>query len=144
MKELEKIFISYLKERGLRCTPERREILYGIFSIQRHFDADALYDYLKSQKSALSKATIYRSLPLFIKSGILKKSPPSQGRSQYELIYGLEHHDHLICISCNNIIEFKHDMIEKLQDQVCQEYGFRPVEHNLSIRGYCRECQKKQ
>jgi len=144
MKELEKIFISYLKTKGLRCTPERKELLDGIFSIQSHFDADTLYDFLKQKKSSLSKATIYRSLPLFLRSGILKESPRLHGRSQYELIYGHEHHDHLICLSCSRIIEFKHDMIEELQNQVCKEYGFIPMDHNLSIRGYCRKCRKKQ
>jgi Fur family transcriptional regulator, ferric uptake regulator len=144
MEELEKIFISYLKAKGLRCTPERKEILNGIFSIKSHFDADTLYDFLKKQKSTLSKATIYRSLPLFLQSGILKESPRSQGRSQYELIYGHDHHDHLICLSCNRIIEFKHEGIEKLQKQVCRAYQFTPVDHNLSIRGYCNECVKKR
>jgi Fur family ferric uptake transcriptional regulator len=143
MRDLENKFVSYLKVKGLRCTPERREILHGIFSIKSHFDADTLYDYLKKKKSSLSKATIYRSLPLFLQSGLLKESPRSRGRSQYELIYGHEHHDHLICLSCNRIIEFKHDGIEKLQNQVCRGYDFTPVDHNLSIRGYCRECVKK-
>ncbi|MBN2443514.1 MAG: transcriptional repressor [Spirochaetales bacterium] len=144
MKELEKIFINFLKKQGLRYTPERKEVLHGILQIHKHFDADDLYDFLKSHNGSLSRATIYRSLPLFLESNILRESPRSEGRTHYEITYGHEHHDHLICLSCGKIIEFKHDMIEQLQNKVCKEYDFIPLDHSLSIRGYCKECKNKK
>jgi Fur family ferric uptake transcriptional regulator len=143
METLEKTFKNFIRDKGLRYTPERRVLLEGILSIGSHFDADTLYDFVKEKNRGLSKATIYRSIPLFIESGILKKSPRFHGREQYELIYGHEHHDHLICLSCGRIIEFKHEIIEELQNNVCNQYRFQPVDHSLSIRGYCRDCRKK-
>ncbi|MBN2534578.1 MAG: transcriptional repressor [Spirochaetales bacterium] len=144
METLEKIFIDFIKKKGLRYTPERKTVLEGILSIGSHFDADILYDFLKNKREDLSMATIYRSIPLFIESGILKKSPRSRGREQYELIYGHDHHDHLICLSCGKIIEFKHEIIEKLQNEVCIHYNFQLIDHSLSIRGYCRDCRTKK
>jgi Fur family transcriptional regulator, ferric uptake regulator len=56
---------------------------------------------------------------------------------------GRSHHDHLLCLKCGRVFEFRDDDIEKLQDKVCEKFHFKPVEHRLGIRGYCRDCLKK-
>ena len=109
-----------------------------------HFDADELHDLLKSKGETLSAATIYRTLPLFVQSGIIKETLRARGRARYEHVWGHEHHDHLECVSCGRIIEFKDDELERLQDKVCRTHGFRAVEHRLGIRGYCAACRAKR
>ena len=139
----ENVFRNYLRGRGLRFTPERRVILEGIFSFSGHFDIEKLYDKLHRKAGEISLATIYRTLPHLIKSGLIKEVMRCQDRPQYERSFGYPHHDHLVCISCGKIFEFKDNGIEKLQDRVCRRYGFKPTEHRLGIRGYCRSCQSK-
>lgn len=136
-------FRSYLKERGLSLTSARRALLARIVSSRGHFDADELHDALKKRGESLSAATIYRTLPLFVQSGIIQETLRARGRSRYEPAWGQEHHDHLECISCGAIIEFKDDSLERLQDRVCRRHGFRPVEHRLGIRGFCAKCDRK-
>lgn len=144
MNNQESIFWQYLEKKGLRFTKERRIILNGLMTISGHFDADTLYNWLHNHDKQLSKATIYRAINLFVKCGLLKESLRTDGRAQYEVTYGLDHHDHLICISCGKIIEFKENTIERLQEDVCKKHGFKPIDHRLSINGYCSACQKKQ
>ena len=136
-------FRSYLKERGLSLTSARRALLARIVSLRGHFDADELHDALKKRGEPLSAATIYRTLPLFVQSGIIRETLRARGRSRYEPAWGQEHHDHLQCISCGAVIEFKDDSLERLQDRVCRRHGFRPVEHRLGIRGFCADCERK-
>jgi Fur family transcriptional regulator, ferric uptake regulator len=137
-------FRSFLKEHGLTFTSARKAILRGIAASEGHFDAAELHDALKRGGERLSAATIYRTLPLFVKSGIIRETLRAEGRSRYEHAWGHDHHDHLECLGCGKIVEFKDDALESLQVKVCRKHGFAPVEHRLGIRGYCAECRKRQ
>ena len=132
-------FRSYLKSKGLKFTPERKAILKKIFSLHEHFDVEKLYEKLDKR---ISRATIYRTLSLLVKSKLVEELFRCQDKVSYERIFGHKHHDHMLCINCGKIIEFREEKIEKLQEAVCKKYGFTSVEHKLSIRGYCRECSK--
>jgi Fur family ferric uptake transcriptional regulator len=136
-------FRSFLKENGLSYTSTREGILGGIAACRGHFDAEDLRDLLRRRGETLSTATIYRALPLFVESGIIKETIGPRGKARYERVWGHEHHDHLECLKCGRVIEFKDDALEMLQDKVCQRHGFAPVEHRLAIKGYCASCRKK-
>jgi len=142
MRTKEEIFRNYLREKGLKFTPERQVILERIFSLHRHFDVDQLYEILRKEGEYISRATIYRILPLLVESDLIKEVFRCQGRANYEHTFGHEHHDHMLCIKCGKVIEFKEEKIEELQAAICKRYGFNPVEHRLSIRGYCKRCSK--
>ena len=135
-------FRDYLKSKGLKFTPERQVILKGVFSLHRHFDAEELYEGLRKQGGHLSRATIYRTIPLLVESGLIKETLRCQGRVSYEHIFGHGHHDHMVCMKCGRVIEFREERIERLQEVICKKYGFRSVEHRLGIKGYCRACYR--
>jgi len=135
------VFRDYLASEGLRWTPERETILEAVFSIHRHFGADELYDMLRQQHHRVSRATIYRTLDLLVKSGLVADIDFGDGRTSFEHVFGHEHHDHLICTRCQKTIEFEQPEIEKLQDEVCKKYGFTADRHSLRIFGLCKQCQ---
>ncbi|MFH1784612.1 MAG: transcriptional repressor [bacterium] len=139
----EEKFSSFLKQKGLKFTPERKVILKEVFSLNDHFDADDLYDRLRYQGEKISRATIYRTLPLLVENGLISEALRQKGKSNYELIYGHEHHDHMVCMNCGRIIEFRDDTIEALQEKICSRYNFQALNHRLGIRGYCTACTKK-
>jgi Fur family ferric uptake transcriptional regulator len=138
--EPEDHFRGFLRENGLAFTAARAAILRGIVASRGHFDADALHERLRRAGKTLSSATIYRTLPLFVRSGIIRETLRSRGRARYEPSWGRGHHDHLECLVCGRIIEFRDEELERLQDRVCRTHRFRPVEHRLGIRGYCAAC----
>ena len=137
------IFREHLKAKGLKFTPERRLILECISSFSGHFDVEKLYDKLHHRAGEISLATIYRTLPHLINSGLIREAMRCQNRPQYEKVIGFPHHDHLVCIKCGKVFEFKDEQIERLQNRVCKKFDFKPTEHRLGIRGYCRNCQSK-
>ena len=140
MKE-EQIFKEHLRKSGLKFTPERRAVLEEVFSIHEHFDVERLFAGFRRKKKNISRATIYRTLPLLMESGLVKGAVLSGDRVLYEHVFGHNHHDHLICLKCGKAIEFVNESIENLQKKVCKKYGFKPVEHKLEIQGYCKKCQ---
>lgn len=138
------IFHEFLAKTGARWTPEREAILEAVFAIHRHFGADELYDWLRERDHRVSRATIYRTLDLLVKSGLVSDLDLGDGRTSFEHVFGHEHHDHLICTTCGRTIEFEEGDIEQLQQAVCRRMGFRAERHSLRIFGTCKNCQAEQ
>ena len=136
----EEKFNRYLKSKRLKFTPERKIILQEVFSFHKHFNADQLFEKLHQKNRQISRATVYRTLPLLVESGLIVETLRCQGKVSYEQIFKHKHHGHLVCIKCGRVIEFRQEEIEKLQNAVCEKYNFKAVEHKLGIRGYCRRC----
>ena len=136
-------FRAYIKEKGLRNTPERETIIEEIFAIHDHFDVDELFLRLRNKKKLISKASLYRTIPLLIESGLIKEVYFEDGHLHYEHIYGLKHHCHLRCISCGRIIEFANDKVAKIQHGIGKQYGFVITAHRFELQGYCPQCAQK-
>ena len=66
------------------------------------------------------------------------------GQTRYEAALDRHHHDHLICTSCGNIVEFENERIEELQDRVAEEHGFTVTHHKLELYGLCARCNQEQ
>ncbi len=137
------IFQDYIRARGLRRTPEREEILREIFSVHGHFDVDELYLKLKAKGSKVSKASIYRALPLFIDCGLIREVEFLDGHWQYEHIYGHADHNHLRCLGCGEIKEFEEPALQLLEEQLARTYRYQIKSHQLQVYGYCTACQRK-
>ncbi len=143
MKKEKEIFKRYLIKKGLKFTPERELILKEVFSRHDHFDAEALFQVFRGRGEDVSRATIYRTLPLLVDSGLVQEAMRCGERVCYEHIYGHKSHGHMICIKCGKIIEFENKELEKIKKKMCGKYGFKPIEFRFGIRGYCKSCQKK-
>jgi Fur family ferric uptake transcriptional regulator len=136
-------FEEYLKSKELKYTSERNLILKAIFSFHKHFDVEDLFEKLRKQGKDVSRATIYRTIPLLLQSGLITETFRCQDKISYEIIFSKKHHDHLLCVKCGKTIEFFNEKIERLQDEVCKKHNFKPLEHRLGIKGYCEDCYKK-
>ncbi len=134
-------FRSYLAERGLRHTGQRRLILAAALRSVGHFDAEELYEGFRRGERRVSRATVYRTLSHLAACGLIKELLQARGPAFYEAVYGLDHHDHMVCIECGRAVEFCDDRIEALQRRICRRHGFRPIEHRMSIRGVCAKCR---
>jgi Fur family ferric uptake transcriptional regulator len=98
---------------------------------------------MREKGKKISRATVYRTLELLTDCGLVGRVRLNEEKYRYERLHKGEHHDHMICTSCGRIIEFVDPRIEKLQDAVCEKYGFVPTSHSHQIRGLCSSCQKK-
>lgn len=134
----------YLKDNNLRATPERFKVLDEVMKGSGHFDADEFYSRLRAKGVEVSRATVYNTLDVLVKCGLIAKYRFGENHSRYEKAFGRPRHDHLICLSCGDIIEFVNEKIGKLQDEVCREKHFKPQNATFQIFGTCSKCQKKK
>jgi len=142
MIDEQKRFQEYLRSQGLRFTPQRREIVAKVFATPDHFEADDLVLACRRERKPISRATIYRTLPLLVQSGLIREVLFGENQTHYEHIRDNEHHDHLVCVKCGKVFEFCDASIERLQKEVCAQYGFHPHTHSLEIKGYCSRCSQ--
>jgi len=140
----ERTFREYLKAKGLKFTRGRELILKEVFDRRSHFDPDELYIGMRKKGLKVSKASIYRTLPLLLQSGLIAQVERTEKPAHYEHTFGRGHHDHMHCISCGSTIEFYSEKLERLQEEICKERRFESVTHSLEIKGYCNRCRPKR
>ncbi len=135
-------FEKFLKEARHRITPERFEVLEAVITAGGHFDVDQLHVKMKSSGSKVSRATVYNTLDLLLKCGLISKYRFGENHSRFEKAFGRPHHDHLICLQCGEIIEFMSGRLLKLQAVICKKNKFQPQSSTLQIFGICSKCQR--
>jgi len=136
-------FDSFLKNRGLKLTGQRKAIFREVFRIHGHVDADDIVANLKRSGEKVSRATVYRTLELLVDAELVKAVRPGTSQMYYEHAHSGEHHDHLVCVKCSRIFEFYSPEIEETQVRVCREKDFVPNRHTMIIYGTCRNCRRK-
>jgi Fur family ferric uptake transcriptional regulator len=135
------VFRSFIRNKGLRNTPEREVIIKEIFSKHDHFDVDELYLRLRKKRKKVSKPSIYRLIPLLLESGLIQEAYFEDGHVHYEHIYGHEHHCHLRCLNCGKTVEFGEKTIQGIENKLAKRYGFQVEGHKLEVFGYCQHCK---
>ena len=102
-----------------------------------HFGADELYIKMKTEKSNISRATIYNTLELLASCELLAKRNFGDGVTRYESSYNRKNHDHLICTNCGSIKEFSSPKIQKIVEEISKELGFDNTGYSFNIFGKC-------
>lgn len=124
-------------------TSSRRELILDAFaSMGRHVTAEELLRQVRVRDARIGAATVYRTLRLFQDSGIAVERRFEGGATRFELV-GDEHHDHLICIQCNTIVEFEDESIERDQHRIAALHGFELRSHRHELYGLCPRCQAR-
>lgn len=140
--EKKNLFRNFALEKGLRSTRQRDVILDIFLRDHQHVSVEELYLKIKSSNPGIGYATVYRTLKLFVEAGLAHEILLHDGQTRYEHVLAGEHHDHLICTSCNAIFEFENETIEKLQADIAARHGFSIKSHKLELYGICAACQK--
>ena len=135
-------FKSMLRKKGLKITPQRIAVLEEIIKNKDHRESEDIYFAIKSSKTYVSRATVYRTLDILVQNDFVRKLNIGDGRALYENKIDSLHHDHLICDTCHKIIEFMNPEIEMLQEKIADKYQFSLKRHVHQLFGVCKACQK--
>jgi Fur family ferric uptake transcriptional regulator len=122
------------REQGLRMTGQRRTIAEVLSHSEDHPDVEEVHRRAIKVDSGISLSTVYRTLKLFADRGILQRHDFGAGRGRYEQA-NTAHHDHLIDVDTGRVIEFRNEDIERIQDRIARELGFRLIGHRLELYG---------
>jgi Fur family ferric uptake transcriptional regulator len=138
-----KRFVDFLLTKSLRLTSQRKAIVDSVFSTEEHFTAEQLLKWSQSRDNTVSRATIYRTLPLLTESGLVREMDFGQDHRFYDPNYAEHpHHNHIICEDCQTIVEFDSAQIEKVEDEMAQKLGFSVKTHRLQITGSCEQLKR--
>ncbi|HET9273120.1 MAG TPA: transcriptional repressor, partial [Methyloceanibacter sp.] len=113
---------------------QRRTIAQVLSEAEDHPDVEEVYRRASARDPRISLSTVYRTVRLFESAGILDRHDFGDGRARYEPA-GHRHHDHLINVKTGEVIEFSNEQIEKLQEAVARELGFKLIGHRLELFG---------
>lgn len=119
-------------EKGMKMTEQRRVIARVISDAHDHPDVEEVYKRSSGIDPRISIATVYRTMRLFEEAGIVEKHDFGDGRARYEEA-AEQHHDHLIDVKSGKVIEFVNKEIEKLQERVARELGYKLIDHRLEL-----------
>lgn len=134
---------EYVKKHGLRSTSQRDLILDVVLNSERHIDAETVTQIVKKTDPTLGIATVYRTLRMMTSAQLLVERYFDGARAQFEFVdFAGEHHDHIICLECKNIVEFFNEDLENLQNQIAKDLKFELKNHRMELFGVCAECQK--
>jgi Fur family ferric uptake transcriptional regulator len=122
-------------EKGMRMTGQRRTIARVLSEAEDHPDVEEVYRRASAEDPRISLSTVYRTVRLFENKGILERHEfGDEKRARYEPA-GHGHHDHLINVKTGEVIEVRNEQIERLQESVARELGFRLIGHRLELFG---------
>ncbi|MGB9867823.1 MAG: Fur family transcriptional regulator [Bacillota bacterium] len=123
-----------LHSHGRKLTPQRRLILQVILACGDHLTAEEVHRRVKAHRPRLNLATVYRNLNMLAQLRLIGKVDLGDGRARFEA--RTDHHHHLYCLSCGQIIELDSCPLER-----CIAPGFLVTSHKFEIQGYCSSCQ---
>ncbi len=136
-------FVAFLEEKGLRITSQRRAIVDTVFNTEEHFTAEQLLEWSRKKDKSVSRATVYRTLPLLTESGLVREMDFGKDYKFYDPNYAQSpNHNHIICQDCEKIVEFEDEKIARLEDEISHKLGFSVKSQRLQITGTCDELKK--
>jgi len=135
-----------IRDAGLKVTSPRVKILEMLenrSNAERHLTAEEVYKTLLHEGEEIGLATVYRVLTQFEAAGLVKRHHFEGGNSVFELESG-QHHDHLVCVKCGRVEEFRDEIIELRQKEIAKSFTFKLTDHSLCLYGLCEKCQACQ
>ncbi|MBA7645789.1 Ferric uptake regulation protein [subsurface metagenome] len=139
-----KAFKDFLRLKKLKFTRSRHLIYEEIFSDKTvHLNAYEIHRRLKSKREKVSLATIYRTLNLLVKSGLVSEIDFGEDHSHYEPEISRVSHGHLVCLSCGEVKEFSDEKIQSTLKNIAKKSHFKTDKFSIQVFGYCQNCQKK-
>lgn len=133
-------FEQFVREHHGRLTPQRQFIVREFLALKGHYGIDELHDLFRRKGKEINPSTIFRTLKLLVQAGIAQERQFANGNTKYDV--NVAHHDHMICLSCNKILEFDSPTLENVQARIVRDHGFEMAYHRHEIYGYCSRCRK--
>ncbi|TEU06404.1 MAG: transcriptional repressor [Candidatus Aminicenantes bacterium] len=132
-----------------RLTAPREAILEFLSKSSKHMSAKEIYASLHGSYPGIGLSTVYRTLDLLARMGIVTKLAIGDGQSRYEFKSKEkdEHHHHLICTNCGKIINYSEfldeelGLVKKTEERLAKKYNFIIQDHNIEFLGICEKCK---
>jgi len=143
VKTEKEILADYLKEKNLKRTEQRFNILDIFLATNGHISAYELHALILKRYSDIGFSTVYRTLKLFTECGLADEVNFGDGRARFEKAFRRSNHGHLVCSKCGHTEEFSSPTVENVQKQIVNKYDYEPQGFRFEIYGLCRKCRQR-
>jgi Fur family ferric uptake transcriptional regulator len=131
-----------VKARGYRLTAPRRAVLEVLARERAHLTPEELYRRARRRYAKLGLVTVYRTLELLERLGMVQRVHIKPGCHSFALVRLVgEHHHQLICRECGRVEEFSDCRLETALQELQARTGFAIESHQLEVIGRCPQCQ---
>ena len=124
-----------LRKAGLKVTLPRIKILQMLETTSEsaeHLSAEDVYQRLRDSGEDVGLATVYRVLTQFEPAGLVTRHNFETGHSVFELASD-DHHDHMVDVENNDVIEFFDEVIEARQHEIAEAHGYEIIDHSMVL-----------
>ena len=136
-------FLAYLRDHNLPVTAQRQAIAEVVLCSDRHVSADEIEQELWARGAAVGTATIYRTLDVMVRSGLVVERDFGEGFRRFEPARDEPNHEHLICTVCGRVVEFREERLERMTMLLAEQHDFDRQRHKLVIEGVCGRCRSR-
>ena len=135
-------FRAFLRDHSLPVTAQRLAIAEVVLGTERHLSAEDVAALLRAGGASAGTATIYRTLEVLVRSGLVVERDFGEGFKRYEAARGIPHHEHLLCTVCGRVTEFRDERLERMTTLLAEAHDFSRQRHRLVIYGLCGDCRR--
>ncbi len=128
-----------LRQNGFKVTPQRLAVYEAIHGNTTHPNAEAIYAKLQPHYPSMSLATVYKTMEIFAKIGVVQILQCGEDAHRYD--YNTTQHAHIRCVKCNRVVDVNIDE-NALAKQATEQSGFTIEGVSLSFTGLCPDCEK--
>jgi Fur family ferric uptake transcriptional regulator len=136
------LFINFFKDKKLRLSHPRLLIYQELSDTKTPLSPQELYQILLKKQKRIGLTSIYRSLDLFESMGMVFKIINGSSM-KYKLCEIEDHHHHIICKACGNVVELNFCDISDWSKKVTESTGYQVIDHQLNFYGFCKACKKE-
>lgn len=134
-----KEFTKTLRDHSMKVTPQRIAIYNILMNTTEHPSAEVIYKKLEPVYPTMSLATVYKSLDVFKKSGLVQEL--NVGESSFRYDANVNSHPHIICTACHKVDDIEEDIFSDLLDKVNSFTNYSVHKQQLYFYGLCPHCK---
>lgn len=131
-----------LRGRGYKVTPQRLAVYEVLAQTKAHPTADVIYAKLQPTYPTMSLATVYKTLDIFSKVGLVQVLNVGEESFRYDA--NIDNHPHVCCVRCNRVDDVHEADASGLTAEVEGETGYKVTGRQLYFYGVCPDCQKNE
>jgi Fur family peroxide stress response transcriptional regulator len=133
-------FRELCQEQGIAVT-HQRQVLYEVMkTMHGHPSPEEVYAKVKKKIPAISLATVYKNIHLFVESGVFREVSVHHGSLRVEM--NDESHHHMVCSKCKTITDIGEKELGLVSKQDMLPGGFLVERYAVDVIGICAKCQR--
>jgi Fur family transcriptional regulator, peroxide stress response regulator len=140
-RTLEAEFQQLCHEKHLAATHQRLVLYRALMEMPNHPNPEQVFERVRQELPSISLATVYKTLHLFLASGIIREVSPHHGSLRIEP--NASRHHHFICLECHAITDLESSAMDEAPLKNSVPYGYRIEQVSMEVRGLCRQCAAK-